>query len=82
MCVQRHPNGRKMARRRGRNREPAEVNPIFLRKDWAGNTMEEYKTDGMWGWRSMVANAAASRGGAGETGRPGSGAQVRVMSFK
>ena len=71
-----------MSRRRGRKKgsEPAEVNPIFLRKDWAGNTMEEYKTDGMWGWRSMVANAAT--GSAGGAGGALTGAQVRVMSFK
>ena len=55
------------------------MNPIFLRKDWAGNTMEEYKTDGMWGWRTMVAHAAM----AGKAAPPArKGAQVRVMSFK
>ncbi len=64
---------------RRRREAPAEVNPIFLRKDWAGNTMEEYKTDGMWGWRTMVAHAAL----AGKSAPPArKGAQVRVMSFK
>ena len=58
---------------------PTEVNPIFLRKDWAGNTMEEYKTDGMWGWRTMVAHAAMAGKGAPPVRK---GAQVRVMSFK
>ena len=73
-----------MARRRGRKTggETAEVNPIFLRKDWAGNTMEEYKTDGMWGWRTMVAAAATGKGGTGRAGSASTGAQVRVMTFK
>ena len=65
--------------RRGRASAPAEVNPIFLRKDWAGNTMEEYKTDGMWGWRTMVTHAALTGKGAPPAQE---GAQVRVMSFK
>ena len=64
--------------RRKKNAPPAEDNPIFQRKDWAGNTMEEFRTDGMWGWRSMV--NATKKNGSGPPLHDG-GSRIRIMSF-
>jgi mRNA deadenylase 3'-5' endonuclease subunit Ccr4 len=55
---------------------PAEKNPIFERKDWAGNTMSEFKVDGLWGWRQLTSVNSGSSLPSNQND-----SRVRVMSF-
>jgi mRNA deadenylase 3'-5' endonuclease subunit Ccr4 len=62
-----------------KNQLPTEDNPIFSRKDWDGKTMEEFRTDGMWGWRSMK-TVGSTKGGSAPPRHEG-GSRLRIMSF-
>jgi len=83
-----------LLRKGAKHKKTEEDNPIWQKKDWKGDTMVQFKSDGLWGYKSMqgLANdnpmASAVSSFKNLLGKKGSGAtskkaapQFRVCSF-
>ena len=42
-----------LLRKGAKHKKTEEDNPIWQKKDWKGDTMVQFKSDGLWGYKSM-----------------------------